>query len=126
MKTYLTQFPAVAFAVALFVAAAIGQTPAETPKPAPPPLPKIVEVDRPLVRSVDPKTLPAPFHTVSARRVSRVIPQPANAELRVPKGFKVNVFAEGDFVYPRWMALAPNGDVFVADSRANRIIVFRV
>lgn len=125
MKTYLTQFPAVAFAVALFVAAAIGQTPAETPKPAPPPLPKIVEVDRPLVRSVDPKTLPAPFHTVSARRVSRVIPQPANAELRVPKGFKVNVFAEGDFVYPRWMALAPNGDVFVADSRANRIIVLR-
>lgn len=125
MKMFLTQFPAVAFAFILFASAAIGQTPAETPKPAPPPLPKIVEVERPLVRSVDPKKLPAPFHTVSSRRVSRVIPQPANAELRVPKGFKVNVFAEGDFVYPRWMALAPNGDVFVADSRANRIIVLR-
>lgn len=125
MKMFLTQFPAVAFAFILLVSAAIGQTPTETPKPAPPPLPKIVEVERPLVRSVDPKKLPAPFHTVSARRVSRVIPQPANAELRVPKGFKVNVFAEGDFVYPRWMALAPNGDVFVADSRANRIVVLR-
>lgn len=123
MKMFLTRFPAVAFASALFVSAATGQAPAETPKAAP--LPEIVEVERPLVRSVDPKKLPEPFHTVSARRVSRVIPQPANAELRVPKGFKVNVFAEGDFVYPRWMALAPNGDVFVADSRANRIIVLR-
>lgn len=37
----------------------------------------------------------------------------------------MNVYAEGGFVYPRWMALAPNGDVFVADSRANRIIVLR-
>ncbi|HMS11021.1 MAG TPA: hypothetical protein PKE66_16155, partial [Pyrinomonadaceae bacterium] len=101
----------------MFVSATISQTPAETPKPAPPPLPKIVEVERPLVRIVDPKKLPAPFHSVSSRRVSRVIPQPANAELRVPKGFNVNVFAEGDLVYPRWMALAPNGDVFVADSR---------
>jgi glucose/arabinose dehydrogenase len=43
----------------------------------------------------------------------------------MPKGFSVNVFAEGDFRYPRWMALASNGDVFVADSRANRIVVLR-
>ncbi|HBE82807.1 MAG TPA: L-sorbosone dehydrogenase, partial [Blastocatellia bacterium] len=63
--------------------------------------------------------------TESARRPSRVIPQPADATLTVPKGFKVNVFAEGDFTYPRWMALAPNGDVFVADSRANRVVVLR-
>lgn len=90
-----------------------------------PPLPQIVEVDRPVVRSVDPKALPPPFHTESARRPSRQVPQPADAKLYVPKGFRVNVFAEGDLVYPRWMALAPNGDVFVADSRSNRIVVFR-
>jgi glucose/arabinose dehydrogenase len=109
-------------------AMALGQaspTPTATPIPTPPPLPRIVNVEKPMVRSVDPRSLPAPFHTESARRPSRVIPQPAEAQLMVPTGFKVNVFAEGDFRYPRWMALAPTGDVFVADSRANSVIVLR-
>jgi len=88
-------------------------------------LPRIEYFDKPVVHSIDPKTLPAPFHTESARRPSRSVPQPEGATLKIPKGFKVNVFAEGDFTYPRWMALAPNGDVFVADSRANSIIVLR-
>jgi glucose/arabinose dehydrogenase len=88
-------------------------------------LPRIEYFERPVVHSIDPKDMPAPFHTESARRPSRSVPQPENATLRIPKGFKVNVFAEGGFTYPRWMALAPNGDVFVADSRANSIIVLR-
>lgn len=99
-------------------------TPTATPF-VPPPLPRIEQVEKPLVRSYDPKLLPAPFHTESARRQSRQIAQPASATLRVPKGFKVGVFAEGGFTYPRWMALAPNGDVFLADSRANSVIVLR-
>ena len=90
-----------------------------------PPLPQIVEFDKPTVYSVDPAKLPPPFHTESARRISRHVPQPENASLRVPKGFKINVFAEGDFRQPRWMALAPSGDVFLADSRANSVIVLR-
>lgn len=116
------------FAGMLFASATYGQAvarPTPTPFPIAPNLPKIVNVEKPLVTSVDPNKLPSPFHTESARRSSRVIPQPSNATLTVPKGFKVNVFAEGDFAYPRWMALAPNGDVFVADSRANRIVVLR-
>lgn len=88
-------------------------------------MPRIVEVDKPVVTSVLPDNLPTPFATESARRNSRIIPQPENATLNVPKGFKVNVFAEGEFRQPRWMALAPNGDVFVADSRANSVIVLR-
>ena len=75
--------------------------------------------------SYDPNKLPPPFHTESARRASRVVPPPADAKLTVPKGFKMNVFAEGGFRVPRWMALAPNGDVFLADSRANTIYVLR-
>jgi glucose/arabinose dehydrogenase len=109
----------------LFASAGLAQAPSQTPFPIAKELPKIVNVDKPAVTSVDPKSLPVPFHTESVRRSSRVIPQPENATLTVPKGFKVNVFAEGDFTYPRWMALAPNGDVFVADSRANRIVVLR-
>ena len=92
---------------------------------APPPLPQVINVERPTAYSIDPKTLPPPYHTESARRNSRVIAQPSNAKLFVPKGFKVNVFAEGGFTYPRWMAAAPNGDIFLADSRANSVIVLR-
>src|SRR5204863_987617 len=68
---------------------------------------------------------PPPFETKSVSRFSKVVPQPATARLRVPKGFKVNVFAEGEFREPRWMVLSPNGDVFLADSRANSVIVLR-
>lgn len=103
-----------------------GQTPSPTPTPfVAPPLPQVVEAGKPTVFSYDATKLARPFHTESARRSSKVIPQPENAKLTVPKGFKVNVFAEGGFTYPRWMALAPNGDVFVADSRANSVIVLR-
>ncbi len=87
--------------------------------------PRVETFEKPTVHSVDPKTLPKPFETESAVRPSKIVPQPENAVLRMPKGFSVNVFAEGDFRYPRWMALASNGDVFVADSRANRIVVLR-
>jgi len=104
--------------------------PARTPTPAPtpfvaPPLPEVVTFDKPNVLSYDPTKLPPPFETKSVSRFSKVVPQPATARLRVPKGFKVNVFAEGEFREPRWMVLSPNGDVFLADSRANSIIVLR-
>jgi glucose/arabinose dehydrogenase len=89
------------------------------------PLPQVVNTEKPWVTSVDPKTLPAPFASTSARRFSRIVPQPADARLYLPKGFRINVFAEGGFREPRWMALAPNGDVFLADSRANSVIVLR-
>ena len=88
-------------------------------------LPKIEYFEKPQTFQYKPEDLPAPFATESARRNSKIIEQPANASLKLPKGFQINVFAEGDFRYPRWMALAPNGDVFVADSRANSIIILR-
>ena len=90
-----------------------------------PDLPAIVNFDTPTITSIDPKTLPPPFATQSAFRASRQVAQPRDAKLVVPKGFKVNVFAEGGFNNPRWMALAPNGDVFLADSRANSVFVLR-
>lgn len=89
------------------------------------PIPKIVNVDEPKKFNIKPSDLPAPFGTESARRNSKIVPQSENATLTLPKGFKINVFAEGGFREPRWMALAPNGDVFLADSRANTIFVLR-
>ncbi len=88
-------------------------------------LPKIEYFDKAANNQIKPEDLPKPFATDSARRNSQIIEQPADAVLKMPKGFKINVFAKGGFKYPRWMVLAPNGDVFVADSRANSIIVLR-
>jgi len=51
-----------------------------------------------------------------------VVSPPSNFEPQVPPGFRVSVFAEG-FQEPRWLAVAPNGDLFVADSGAGRVVV---
>lgn len=74
---------------------------------------------------IRPEDLPPPNASRDSSRPSRLIPRPNGASLRVPAGFTVNVFAEGDFRNPRWMTLAPNGDVFLADSRAGVIYVLR-
>jgi glucose/arabinose dehydrogenase len=88
-------------------------------------VPQVTTVDKPKTYQIDPNNLPKPFASQSASRSSRLVEQPKGAQLSAPKGFKINVFAEGDFTYPRMMALAPNGDVFVADSRGNSIVVLR-
>ena len=125
MRDYTKEFSSAILITFLAATTSVCQTNTQPPTPTSSGLPAIVNFDKPPTTSIDPKTLPAPFHTESARRNSRVVPQPADAKLFVPKGFKVNVFAEGGFTYPRWMVLAPNGDVFVADSRANSIVVLR-
>ena len=51
-----------------------------------------------------------------------MVTPPANFQPQVPAGFRVSVFARG-FDEPRWMAVAPNGDIFVADSGAGKVIV---
>jgi glucose/arabinose dehydrogenase len=53
-----------------------------------------------------------------------VVPRPPNFQPRVPPGFEATAFATG-FVEPRWLAVAPNGDVFVADSEAGQVLVLR-
>lgn len=87
--------------------------------------PQVVNFDAARHYDIKPQDLPKPYASESASRFSKVILQPAGATLNVPRGFKVNVYAEGDFGNPRWLTLAPNGDVFVADSGANKIIILR-
>lgn len=53
-----------------------------------------------------------------------VVARPANAQLRVPPGFKIDMFASG-FQDPRVLRFAPNGDLFVCESRQNQIKVIR-
>jgi glucose/arabinose dehydrogenase len=74
---------------------------------------------------IKPSDLPPPNATPSVNNGPRVIPRPANAKLNLPAGFEIETFAEGDFKRIRWMALAPNGDVFVADADAGSAIILR-
>lgn len=86
---------------------------------------KVEQFDKPQTFQYKPENLPAPYATESTKKSSSIVDQPENATLKVPKNFQVNVFAEGDFEKPRWMTLAPNGDVFVADSHADSIVILR-
>ena len=68
--------------------------------------------------------LPPPYSTTSAGNAPHVVPQPANAVLSVPPGFTVRLFAAG-MTNPRLVQVAPNGDIFIAETGAKRIRVLR-
>jgi glucose/arabinose dehydrogenase len=68
---------------------------------------------------VTPDQLPMPYATPAQASRSQAIPrpQPGNMELLdLPDGFEWNLFAT-DLTDARWLAVAPNGDVFLAQSR---------
>ncbi len=59
--------------------------------------------------------LPAPYATGSAKNFSKVEGWKNNKTPIAPDGFSVAKFAEG-LDHPRWIYVAPNGDIFVAES----------
>jgi glucose/arabinose dehydrogenase len=68
--------------------------------------------------------LPAPFATNSAGNGPHGEKPPAGFLPTVPAGFQINVYAT-DFKHPRWLTVAPNGDIFLAENGAGQIIVMR-
>jgi glucose/arabinose dehydrogenase len=81
--------------------------------------------DRPgTSRLIKPEDLPKPGATPSSANMSRVAPRPEAALPQVPDGFKIALFADG-LSGPRQMRVAPNGDIFVAETRAGRIRLLR-
>ena len=60
-------------------------------------------------------SLELPFSTESAKNFSEVTGWKNGAIPVAPKGFVVNKFAEG-LEHPRWIYVADNGDIFVAES----------
>jgi len=77
-----------------------------------------------VARKITVPDLPPPSSNVLAVNRARVINRPADAQLRVSPGFKIELYASG-FRDPRFLLTAPNGDVFVTESRANQIKVMR-
>src|SRR5438067_2925581 len=79
--------------------------------------------DAPLVRRKITE-LPPPFATRSAANPPRAVAKPAAAAPKVPPGFQVELFA-ANLRDPRVLRVAPNGDIFVAESEPGRIRVLR-
>jgi glucose/arabinose dehydrogenase len=80
-------------------------------------------------RLIKPSDLPAPAMSGTDPEASvasnvKVIDPPPGALPKVPDGFAVQVFADG-FKQPRTLRIAPNGDIFLAESGAGRVLVFR-
>ncbi len=73
---------------------------------------------------IDPQSLPAPFATPVESNPSREIARPSPPPFRLPEGFAVNVFADG-LAHARWMTVAPNGDVLLAEPGAGKITRLR-
>lgn len=69
-----------------------------------------------------PPVLPAPYTKPVVANPPEVKTTPGFVP-KAPHGFTVSVFARGDFSEPRYMALAPNGDIFLADARPGKIFV---
>jgi glucose/arabinose dehydrogenase len=75
-------------------------------------------------RKITVADLPKPFATKGVSNGPKVVPMPAGAWPKAPEGFKVERYAElAD--EPRELRTAPNGDLFVSDSSAGKVEVFR-
>jgi glucose/arabinose dehydrogenase len=68
--------------------------------------------------------LPAPYATSSAGNAPTMVARPANTWPKAPMGFKVGLYSDG-LATPRVVRVAPNGDVFVAESGGGQIRAFR-
>jgi glucose/arabinose dehydrogenase len=80
--------------------------------------------DRPGVRRlITPADLPAPNRSASSKNFVRIVPR-RDHKPAVPDGFQVALFASG-LDEPRRLRVAPNGDLFVAESAVGRIDVLR-
>jgi glucose/arabinose dehydrogenase len=81
--------------------------------------------DKPgLSRLIRPEDLPRPGATPSVANFAHIVQRSPNAVPQAPAGFKVELLAEG-LSGPREIRVAPNGDIFVAETHAGRVRVLR-
>jgi glucose/arabinose dehydrogenase len=76
------------------------------------------------VHRITVQDLPAPYATRSAGNSPSIVPRPDKAWPVAPAGFKVDLYASS-LLRPRVIRIAPNGDLFVAESGGGRISVMR-
>ncbi len=77
-----------------------------------------------ITHQINLSNLPKPYATKSAGNSSKTVKRPEGASLSVPRGFQVKLFAS-HLSGPRLMRTAPNGDIFIAETRAGKIKILR-
>ena len=75
-------------------------------------------------RKITVSDLPQPYASKGVSNGPKLVPMPEGAWPKAPEGFKVERYAEMSDA-PRELRTAPNGDLFVSDSSAGKIEVFR-
>lgn len=68
--------------------------------------------------------LAEPFATPSVRNTATIVAKPDALQLAAPVGFTVTLYAD-NLQAPRTMMSAPNGDLFVAQSRDGSVVILR-
>lgn len=79
-----------------------------------------------VVRHITLADLPKPNVTPSASNGPQTAARPPGVLPKVPPGFEVQLVASGVAGGPRAMRVAPNGDLFVANSYTGAVTVFRI
>ena len=77
-----------------------------------------------VTRKITLADLPKPYATESVDNGADVVRRPSDAWPQAPAGFKVEQFAS-KLDNPRLLRTAPNGDIFLAESDAGEIKIFR-
>jgi len=68
--------------------------------------------------------IPAPYATPASAQRSTKAEAPSEAKLTLPPGFRANLFATG-LDNARWLQIAPNGDILLAEAEGNEITLVR-
>ena len=76
-------------------------------------------------RLLKPQDLPPASPADSSANSPGVVRMPPGTKLNLPQGFKAEMIASG-ISNPRAVRVAPNGDIFVADSELNQLRVYRL
>jgi glucose/arabinose dehydrogenase len=74
-------------------------------------------------RHIAPGDLPAPYTGAIKANMSSVVAQPTGAMPQVPLGFKIEPLAQ--LKRPRVIRVAPNGDIFIAQTGIDQVSVLR-
>jgi glucose/arabinose dehydrogenase len=73
---------------------------------------------------IRPSDMPPPNEAQSVDNGPRLVSRPQDAWPQAPAGFEVKLYAD-KLANPRLVRVAPNGDVFVVESKANLVRAFR-
>lgn len=77
------------------------------------------------VRQITAADLPPADPNPEDAHFAAPVPRPEGAGPKLPEGFSAELVVEG-LKNPRLLRIAPNGDLFVADSKANQVRVYRL